>query len=301
MNKEIFFNTDYKPNESTKSQIETLHQNNESLDGIQLKFANMQNSKLVNASLKNSDLTRSDFSNSSLYNANFEGANLFKTNFEGANLKSANMKNCNMLGADFSNSKLNNIDWGKNHKLINEIQAEKAISNGEQNLAHEKYKEAEDIYRALRISLQAQSLGDDVGKMFVRELICKRKQLSKFSPMRIISKIAHITTGYGEKVGNIFYTVLAILIGCAVLYGLAGVSYGNKILGFFGDVEHFGGMLNVIGNLFYFSVVVFSTVGFGEIVPVNALGKSIMIFEGMTGGIIMSILIIAVYRQLMDR
>ena len=48
MNKEIFFNTDYKPNESTKSQIETLHQNNESLDGIQLKFANMQNSKLVN-------------------------------------------------------------------------------------------------------------------------------------------------------------------------------------------------------------------------------------------------------------
>ena len=41
--------------------------------------------------------------------------------------------------------------------------------------------------------------------------------------------------------------------------------------------------------------------GFGEIVPINAFGKLIMIFEGMTGGIIMSIFIVAVYRQLMDR
>ena len=75
----------------------------------------------------------------------------------------------------------------------------------------------------------------------------------------------------------------------------------QHILGFYQDVDHFGGIINVIGNLFYFSVVVFSTVGFGEIVPINALGKSIMIFEGLIGGLILSILIIAVYKQLMDR
>ncbi len=67
------------------------------------------------------------------------------------------------------------------------------------------------------------------------------------------------------------------------------------------NVEQFGGIFNVIGNLLYFSVVVFSTVGFGEIVPIGPLGKSIMMVEGIAGGLILSIFMIAVYRQLMDR
>ena len=41
------------------------------------------------------------------------------------------------------------------------------------------------------------------GEIFVRELTAKRKQLSKLSPMRVVSKLAYITTGYGEKVENI--------------------------------------------------------------------------------------------------
>jgi hypothetical protein len=132
-------------------------------------------------------------------------------------------------------------------------------------------------------------------------MIVRRKQLSLFSPQRIISKLAHLTTGYGEKVGNIFYTAILVIITCALLYGIEGVSYKGYILGFFGNVEQLGGMLHVIGNLFYFSVVVFSTVGFGDIVPIGPLGKSTMVFEGIVGGLIMAVLIIALYKQLMDR
>ena len=116
-----------------------------------------------------------------------------------------------------------------------------------------------------------------------------------------ISKLAHATTGYGEKVGNIFYTIIWVIITCACAFGIAGVSYQGHILGFFGDVEYFGNMINVIGNLLYFSVVVFSTVGFGDIAPINTLGKSVVIFEGLIGSLILSILIIALYRKLMDR
>ena len=301
MDKEKFLNVEYTPNQDTKKEIEKLHENKESLSGVQLKFADMRNAKLVNADLSNADLTRADFSGASMYGVNLEGANLFKTNLEGANLKSANMKNCNMLGADFTNTKLNNIEWGTDNKVINEVEAEIALESGDTTTAKEKYNEAEDIYRALKISMQSQTLGEDVGKVFIREMISKRKQMPKFSPIRIISKMIELTTGYGEKVGNIFYTVLAVIVACATLYGIAGVQYGDNILGFSGDVEAFGGMLNVIGNLFYFSVVVFSTVGFGEIVPINLLGKSIMIIEGLIGGLILSILIIAIYKQLMDR
>ena len=296
-----FLNPDFTPDESTKAEVENLHKEGHSLAGINLKFADMSQAKLVNADLSNSDLTRADFSGASLYGVNLEESNLFKTNFEEANLKSANLINCDLLGADFTNTKLNNVDWGKDYKVINEIEAEKAVASGDHEKANEKYNEAEDIYRALKISMQSQTLGDDVGKMFLREMIVKRKQMPKYSPLRIVSKIAHITTGYGEKLGNILYSVIAVLVACALIYGIDGVVYQDRNLSFFADDFQEYGYLRTFGNLFYFSVVVFSTVGFGEITPLGLLNKTVMIFEGMTGGLILSILIIAVYKQLMDR
>ena len=301
MSKDKFLNSDYKPDENTRQEIEALHKDGESLSDVQLQYADMKNAKLVNADLSDSDLTRSDFSGASLYGVNLEGANLFKASFEGANLKAANMKNCNFLGVDFSGAKLNNVDWGHNNKVINEIEAEDASIKGDKNKALEKYKEAEDIYRALKISLQAQTLGEYTGKMFLREMIVKRKQMTMFSPLRIISKITHIATGYGEKIGNIFYSIIAVIITCALLYGINGVDYQDRNLSFFAnDVQEYG-YGRTFGNLFYFSVVVFSTVGFGEITPLGLLNKSVMIVEGLIGGIIMSIIMIAIYKQLMDR
>ena len=79
-----------------------------------------------------------------------------------------------------------------------------------------------------------------------------------------------------EKIGNILYSIFTVIIISAIIYGIEGVSYGDYTLGFWGDVEQFGGILNVIGNLLYFSVVVFSTVGFGDIVPINTLQNVVM-------------------------
>ena len=301
MSKDQFMNPDYKPDDNTRQEIEILHNDGVSLSGIHLKYADMKNAKLVNVDMSGADLTRSDFSGASMYGANLEGANLFKANFEEANLKSANLCNCDLLGADFSNTKLNNVEWGTDYKIINEQKAEAALAEGNHKKSKEKYREAEDIYRTLKISLKKQTLGDDVGKFFEREMIARRKQMPRFTPRRLFYKLAHLTTGYGEKVGNIFYTAIWVIVTCTLLYGIEGVSYKDYVLGFFGDVGQYGGMLNVIGNLFYFSVVVFTTVGFGDIVPIGPLGKSIMIFEGIIGGLIMAVLIIALYKQLMDR
>ena len=151
------------------------------------------------------------------------------------------------------------------------------------------------------MALQAQSLNEETGKMFLREMIVKRKQLPLFAPLRLAHKFAHLAFGYGEKIGNILYSILAILVICALLYGINGVDYQDRNLSFFAeDIQEYG-YLRTFGNLFYFSVVVFSTVGFGDITPLGLLNKTVMIFEGLTGGIITTIFIIAIYRQLMDR
>ena len=48
MGKDEFLSSNYKPNENTKTELETLHNSGESLSEIKIKFADMKNVKLVN-------------------------------------------------------------------------------------------------------------------------------------------------------------------------------------------------------------------------------------------------------------
>ena len=298
MNKEKYINPNYKSDNSTASELENLNSQKEDLSKFYLSNANLEKINLVDAKMEQANLSRANLRNASMYGINLKGANLFKADFENANLNNADLRNCNLLGANLSNTKLKNVNWGKDYKVINEIEAEQAYDNADIKTAKQKYKEAEDIYRAIKISMQSQTLGAETGEFFIREMVSRRKQFDKFSGARIGSKIIQITTGYGEKLGNIAFTIIGIIIACMFLYGIEGVSYQDKILGFFSDDFS---LLSTIGNLFYFSVVVYSTVGFGEMVPIGPIGKSVMIFEGIIGGLILAILIIALYKKSMDR
>ena len=51
----------------------------------------------------------------------------------------------------------------------------------------------------------------------------------------------------------------------------------------------------------YMTIITISTVGFGEMLPIGPIGKSVMIFEGIAGGLVLAILIIALYKKTMDR
>ena len=290
-----------KENSNKKNEIEELYKSNKSLSNIDLQNNDLSNSYLVDANMQRCDLSRTNLSNSSLYGINLSNSNLFKANLKNTNLKNANLTNCNLLGANLENTKLENANWGANNKVINELEAESALLNGDITTANKKYKEAEDVYRSIKICLQNQTLGNDARIFFIRQMTVNRKQLPKLSVKRIWSKIIDLTTGYGEKLYNIIFTMLSIILISAILYGIEGVQYQNHILGFFGDTEYFGGLIYVIGNLLYFSIVVYTTVGFGEIVPIGMLGKSVMIFESIIGGLFLAIFVVAMYKKINER
>ncbi len=298
MDKKKYTSKDYISDEKTSSEIQDLNEQKKDLSNFNLDQAQLENIFLVDAKMENCNFSKANLKNASMYGANLKGSNLFKANLENANLKNANLEHVNLLGANLSGTKLENVNWGKNYKIINELEAEKATKNGDLKLSKQKYREAEEIYRSIKISMQSQTLGDETGQFFIREMIAKRKQFNKFSTARIGSKIIELTTGYGEKLSNIVFTVIGIIIACMFLYGIEGISYGDKVVGFFSaDFSP----LSTLGNLFYFSVVVYSTVGFGEMLPIGPIGKSVMVFEGIMGGLVLAILIIALYKKTMDR
>jgi hypothetical protein len=137
----------------------------------------------------------------------------------------------------------------------------------------------------------------DVGILFVREMGANRKLMPLFSPRRLFSKFLDMSLGYGELIGRIIGSILFITVASAVLYGIEGVRAGGELLKF-GVGES---LLETTGNLLYFSVVVFTTVGFGDITPFGPIGKITMMFEGFLSTVYMAILIIALYKRAMAR
>ena len=178
MNKETYTSPDYVADNNTHSEIQDLNKGKQSLSNFNLKNAQLNNIYLVDAIMKNCNLSKASLKNASMYNANLTGSNLFKTNLENANLKNANLEGCNLLGANLSNTKLDGVTWGEGYKVINEIEAEQAYDNGDFEKSKEKYREAEEIYRAIKINMQSQTLGDHTGEFFIREMISKRKQFN---------------------------------------------------------------------------------------------------------------------------
>jgi hypothetical protein len=53
-------------------------------------------------------------------------------------------------------------------------------------------------------------------------------------------------------------------------------------------------------NLLYFSAVVFTTVGFGDITPTGA-SKGVMMLQGLSGQILIALFIVTLYKKLMSR
>ena len=287
-----------RPTESNlHAKIEQMVREEATLSTLDLKNVNLRDIGMIGADLSGADLSRADLSCAHLYGADLQGANLFKANLCGTNLRAANLVDCNLLGARLEGTKLENANWGKNYIVVNEKQAEEAKRRGDRPSAQLKYKEAEEVYRNLKLSYRLQGQGKYESPFFYREMVVQRKQAPLFSWHRIWSKFIDLTTGYGEKPIRVVYTMAVDIVLAALLYGLLGVRYGDHFIRF-GEGALPAGEMGY--NLLYFSTVVFTTVGFGDITPVGG-SKIVMMLQGLSGQILIAFFIVSLYKKLMSR
>ena len=287
----------WENDDEVKDSLEKMCRDGQSLSGFFIQKVNLHDIALNNADLENVDFSKSDLSYAHLYGANMQGTNLFKADLTGANLRAANLIDCNFLGANLYKTKLDNATWDRNYVIINEKEAIAAEKNNDFELAKQKYSEAEEIYRNIKLTLGDQGHGRDESHFFLREMIVHRKQRPLLSFMRFLSKLLDLTTGYGEKPLNVIVTMIADITMCALLYGIFGVNYGSLTLRFTSNAMP---PAETIGNLLYFSTVVFTTVGFGDITPIGA-SKAIMMVQGLSGQVLIAFFIVALYKRMMSR
>jgi len=285
--------TDIKP------QLEQKAKNGESMEGYQLAKTDLEDIYLIGADLRNTNLKRANLSKGHLYNINFKGANLFKVDMNEANLRGANLENADLLGVNFGNALLERINWGINNMIKNELEAEKEKTRGDKNTVQEMYLEAEEIYRNIKTNFKNRGMSTESGKFFYREMIMKRKQMSLFSMERFWSKLMDIICGYGEYPFKIITFSLSFIGFNALIYSFLGWNSAEGVWRL--SLNHsLYENLRVLFNSFYYSVVTYTTLGYGDFTPFG-FAKLFAFVEAYSGAFLMALFVITVYKHMMER
>lgn len=287
-----------KSNDNIKDQVEQWAAAGKPLDGFQLAKTNLEDIDLVNRGSKDGYQCRgADFYRANLVDAHFfgldlRGSSLMKAKLMGANLHCAKLDNCNLLGAELSRAKLENIEWGRS--LKQEQEARKALKKHDRKAAVMYCQEAEEVCRNIRKQCEKQGLFEMAGDFFKREMRFRRYQMPLFSMKRIISKLVDMFCGYGEDpVRVVGFSIFLILI-CACAYFFLDTTGAHPI---YEGVTGWKFYMLEFFNSLYFSVVTFTTLGYGDISPVG-VARFIAACEAFLGSFTMALFVVVFVKKM---
>ncbi len=281
-------------------RLEALARDGQSLVGFELSRAQLDGINLTfpehatGADLRHANLTRASLKGARLYRADFSGATLLKANLAEANLNAARFEDADLLGAMLTGVHMEDTHWGKALRQNREAYA--AQARGEHERAAQNFREAEEVYRDLRIISEAQGHRRIAGEFFYHEMLMRHHRLPRWSLARFVSSFAHILYGYGERPTHIISCALGYMVLFGLIYFLMGV-HDTGVLDIFDPAKSFADNLRTYGNCLYFSIVTFTTVGYGDIVPLGAT-KALAAFEALSGNFIMALFVVVFVRKL---
>jgi len=289
-----------KSGPEVKAKLEAWAKTDQPMDGFQLKEADLANINLVNRGSKSgysfldADLYRANLSHSHLFSLDLRGSSLMKANLSGSNMHCANLQGCNLLGVDITRCRLENIQWGQ--AVLQESKAEQAFADKNRPQANIFCQEAEEVYRNIRKSCEKQGVFETAGLFFHREMIMRRYQMPMSSFPRFVSKMVDLFCGYGEVPVRVVIFSLVLIFLCSLAHFSLGVSSGGELIGF-DAARSWGDNFLVWANCFYYSVVTFTTLGYGDITPVG-VSKIIAALEAFSGSFTMALFVVVFVKKM---
>lgn len=283
-----------------KTALEQYARNGGQLRGLALKRAQLAGLNLAAApgqpgfDLSFSDLYRANLQGAHLYKANLTQANLMKADLREANVHWVKAEQANLLGVKWAGARLENMQLGKT--LRQEGIAQQAVKAGDQALAQDYFEQSEEIYRDLRKAAEHEGLFVLSGLYIQQELRMRRYQYPKFSQKRFLSKLIDVFCGYGEEPIRVVLFSLLLIFCCAIAYFFLGVVSAGELLQFQTSAS-FVEQLQLFGTCLYYSVVTFTTLGYGDITPIG-LSRLVAAVEAFTGSFTIALFVVVFVKKM---
>lgn len=213
------------------------------------------------------------FGNVNMYDAIFLNCSIDTTKFSGCDMRSTKI-----INPKFIEFYIEDID--KRTKVSRNTFLGKIIHN-KNEMREVKY--AADVYGIFSELFEGAKLMDLSGEYFYLNKITEHHILKGYSKVK--SYLGLITCGYGERPFNSLLASLLLILLCGTLYMFFGVSYNNEILIFHPTSTTFLPPPDKLILWYHFSLVTFSTVGYGNVTPIG--GSLVVSAAEMVLGVIM--------------
>jgi len=320
-----------------KAHLEEALLHGAHLEGANLYRAHLERADLSDANLEGANLNEVHLEGVILIGANLKGANLWEAHlegavFRGAHLEEANLYRAHLEGADFSNAKLINANlsysflektlFSENTQLndvhilhadLKNSYIKRASKNMDEVVIEEREKEfddAKEVYLSIKNYFREEGMYEVSGKYYYREMLMARKiaweniKSFKWNKKEIIkshkrlcrewtswfvSKMMDLLTGYGEKPTRVV----------AWWFGIVSV-FGAIYYLFKGIMNHPNALAYKPSPLesIYFSVVSFTTLGFGDFQPKPGVFQIVASIEAFLGALFIALFIFVFTRKM---
>lgn len=243
------------------------------LEGAILKHSNFQDGKIHDCFFENADLSHAEFKNATLNSCNFQEAELL-----GANLQGTKLINCSFIDASIKDMTTSTTILDQKTTFGKELKSEK---EGSHHFASIEYKQIKQMYKN-------SSLHEIADEYHYKEMVTKRKILDKKNPVRWINYIfGDLLCKYGTSFVRVLMASLLVMVICAGLYTAHdGLHFIDKPL-----------LETSFASSLYFSVVTFTTLGYGDFYPVGPM-RFVAAGESFLGAALLALFTVIVARVL---
>lgn len=270
------------------------------MEGAYLAYANLDGLNLVRHghedgySLARADLFHASLRHAHLFKVNLFQASLMKADCRDANLHFVNLEQANLLGARFEGARIENVRWGAD--MFHESLGKVALNKGQQEQAIIYFEQAEEVNRNLRKVSEYEGLFELAGEFFIKEMTNRRYQLPRWSWSRLVSKVVDLFCGYGEKPSRVVGVSIGIIMVFALAYWVLGIMDGDQWMGLQTQLSIKQKLLG-LGNAIYFSIVTFTTLGYGDLVPVG-VSRMLAAMEAFIGSFTLALFVVVFVKKM---
>ena len=206
------------------------------------------------------------------YNSKFIETNLYDAIFLDCGFDIVRVCDCDFRSTKIVNPKFNDFTFEDNNKTT------KVNENTFIGMASFSKKEkmeidsTAEVYRAFGKLLEKNDIIDQSSEYFY--LFKKTERYRLKGPKKLVSLISYLISGYGERPFFALIAAIGVVLLCGTLYMLFGVSFNNETIYFHPALGHLFPPFKNLVYWYHFSLVTFTTVGYGNVVPI---GGSILV------------------------